>query len=150
MLTSTLSNSSQSIGADCVDAPVFTDIDAVVEAASGTICNSGLDIGTVVFEIDDSSDAEERRIERFLSQGCKYKLNNERPCCTLFTSLQLLAARDECHQLTHDQLDLVGMGQLRSLCQTDSMTQKSKAENVERQHAATLFRFGGHRICLCF
>ena len=141
-------NSSDSISADCVDTPIFIDINAVVEAASDTICNSGLDIGTVVVEIDDSKDVEERQIERFLSQGCKCKLNNGIPCCTLFTSSQLLADRDECRQLIHDQLDLVIKRQLRSLCQTDSTTQKSKARNVEHQHAATLFRFGGHRICI--
>ena len=38
---------------DCFDEPVFTDIDAVVDAASDVVCNTGLDIGTVVVENDD-------------------------------------------------------------------------------------------------
>ena len=133
---------------DCFDEPVFTDIDAVVDAASDVVSNTGLDIGTVVVENDDSSDAEERRIARFMSEGCKCKLNGRNACITRFTASQLSAARDECRQLTHDQLDMVVMGQLRSLSQADTVTQKTKAKNSRRQRTATFFRFSGHRICL--
>ena len=90
---------------------------------------------------DDCFDAEERRIARFMSEGCKgckCKLNGRNACITRFTASQLSAARDECRQLTHDQLDMVVMGQLCSLCQTDTVTQRT----------ATFFRFAGHRICL--
>ena len=66
---------------------------------------------------------------------------------TLFTTSQLQRARDECHQLTRDQLDMVVMGQLRAVCQSDSMTQKTKARNVKTKHTSTQYRFGGHRIC---
>ena len=39
------------------------------------------------------------------------------------------------------------MGQLRALCQIDPLTQKTKTKNKDRTRTATLFRFGGHRIC---
>ena len=59
-----------------------------------------------------------------------------------------MSARDECRQLTREQVDLVMMAQLRALCQGDDMTQKTKTKKTARQRTATLFRFGGHRICL--
>ena len=126
---------------------IITDIDAAVEEASDIVCNTGLEHGSVVVENDDDTDAEDRRIARFLSQGCKCQLHNGNPCYTLFTASQLSVVRDECRQLSRDEMDMVVMGQLRALCQSDSLTQKTKAKNTERTRTATLFRFGGHRIC---
>ena len=68
-------------------------------------------------------------------------------CFALFTASQLLAARDECRQLTRDQLDVMVMGQLRALCQIDPLTQKTKSNNMDWTRTATLFRFAGHCIC---
>ena len=94
-----------------------------------------------------AADAEEGRIDRFRSDGCKCQLSGGEPCHTLFTATQIRAASDKCHQLTHDQLDMVVMGQLRSSCRNDRVTMKSKANNTVCQHLMTLFHFGGHRIC---
>ena len=49
-------------------------------------------------------DAEEGRIDRFRSDGCKCQLSGGEPCHTLFTATQIRAACDKCHQLTHDHL----------------------------------------------
>ena len=103
-------------------------------------------------EYDDSYDGEERRIAHFLSGGCTCKLHGGRPCHTPFSASQLRAMRDEYRQLTCDELDMVVMGQLRALCQSDP-TQKTKAKNTEPRRTMMLCRFGGHRICLetfCF
>ena len=96
---------------------------------------------------DSSTDDEDGRIAHFLSEGCKCQLNDGSPCSALFTASQVMAARDECRQLTRDQLDVMIMGQLRALCQIDPLTQKTKTKNTDRSRTATLFRFGGHRIC---
>ena len=69
---------------------------------------------------------------------------------THFSLPQIRAARDECHQLTHDQLDMVVMGQLRSSCINDRVTLKSKASNTVSVRSMTLFHFGGHHICHTF
>ena len=129
---------------------MLINVDTLVEEAADTVCNTGLDIGGVIIENDDSSDAEEGRIDRFRSDGCKCQLSGGDPCHTLFTATQIQAARDKCHQLTHDQLDMVVMGQLRSSCRSDRVTLKSKANNTVRQRSMTLFHFGGHRICHTF
>ena len=96
---------------------------------------------------DNSTDDEEGRIARFLSQGCKCQLNDGSPCSALFNASQVMAARDQCRQLTWDQLDVMIMGQLSALCQIDPLTQKTKTKNTDRTRTATLFHFGGHRIC---
>ena len=88
-------------------------------------------------ENDDTGDAEERRVAWFLAGGCKCKLNDGNPCYLLFTPSQISSAHDDCRQLTRDQLDIVVMGQLRALCQRDSVTQKSKAINTGRKRPHT-------------
>ena len=46
------------------------DIEAVVDEASDIVCNSGLDIGGMVVEHNETKDEEERRIALFLADGC--------------------------------------------------------------------------------
>ena len=131
---------------------MIIDVECIVEEASDVVCTMGLDV-TVGVENDDSRDAEDRAIARFLAKGCNCSLTGGSPCHKTFTASQLQAARDECRQLTHDELDLVVMGQLRALCQSGPVTQKTKAKNTERRRSTTLFRFGGHRVCqktFCF
>ena len=128
------------------DVPVFRDVEADVDEASDVVCNVGLDIGDIVVEHGEIEE-EEGRIARFLAGGCSCKLHDGTPCCTQFTVSMLQEARAECRQLSREQLDMVVMGQLRVLCQRDSLTQRSKARNFERKRTCTLFNFQGHRVC---
>ena len=117
---------------------MLINVDTLVKEAADTVYNTGLDIGGVIIENVDSSDAEEGRIDRFRSDGCKCQLSGGEPCHTLFTATQIRAACDKCHQLTHDQLDMVVMGHLRSSCRNDRVTLKSKANNTVRQRLMTV------------
>ena len=89
----------------------------------------------------------DREAAQFLGTGCKCQLNSGSPCYTLFSPSQLQEARGDFHQLTRDQLDIVVMGQLMALCQRDTDTQKTKANNVAQQRTYTQYLFWGHRIC---
>ena len=120
---------------------LFSNVDMAVEEAADNVCIKGI---AVVVENDDSVDAGERRVARFLQEGCRCQLHAGNPCSSLFTAADLLAARDECRQLTREQRDMVVMSQLRALCQRDQHTQKVKAKNTQRQRTTTLFRYGGH------
>ena len=125
----------------------------MVSQAADIVTNDGLDLGSVVVEVDETDDAEEHRIARYTANGCSCKLDNGRPCHATFTPAQYRAMHDECRELTHDQLDLIIKGQLRALTQHDEITQKSKAKNTERIRSSTQFRIGGHRVCIktfCF
>ena len=128
------------------DVPVFRDVEADVDEASDVVCNVGLDIGNIVVEHGEIEE-EEGRIARFLAGGCSCKLHDGTPCCTQFTASMLQEARAECRQLSREQLDMVVMGQLRALCQRDSLTQRSKARNFERKRTCTPFNFQDHRVC---
>ena len=135
------------------ESSLFTDVESSVNAASDTICNGDIDLGEVIVECDDSQDAEEGRIARFVAGGCSCKLAGGSPCCYMFSAPEYRAMWDECRGLTHDELDLVVMGQLRAVTQRDELTQKTKASNSFRSRTSTQFRFGGHRVCIstfCF
>ena len=69
------------------------------------------------------------------------------PCSTQFTALMLQEARDECRQLTSEQLNMVVMGQLYALCHRDPLTQKNNAQNSERKRTFTPYHFQGHCMC---
>ena len=48
---------------------IFTDTDESVEVAADVVLSTGLDSDCVA--VDDIRDAEERRIARFMTEGCK-------------------------------------------------------------------------------
>ena len=120
---------------------------------SNEISDGDLDLGSEIVECDDTMDAEEGRIARFVAGGCFCQLSKGKPCHSRFSPAEIRALRDECRELTRDELDLAVMGQLRALTQRDEMTQKTRATNTPRARTSTQFRFGGHRICIktfCF
>ena len=136
------------------DASVFRDIEAEVNEASNIVCNGGLDIGDMIVEHDETNDEEQRRIARFLTSGCSCKLLYGIPCSTQFTALMLQEARDECRQLTREQLDMVVMGQLHALCHRDPLTQKNKLkilrESVHSLHIISkAIACVGTHLCSC-
>ena len=65
---------------------MLINVDTLVEEAADTVYNTGHDIRGVIIENVDSSDAEEGRIDRFRSDGCKCQLSGGEPCHTLFTA----------------------------------------------------------------
>ena len=101
----------------------------------------------MIVEHDETNDEEQRRIAGFLTSGCSCKLLDDIPCSTQFTALMLQEARDECRQLTREQLDTVLMGELHALCHRDPLTQKYKAQNSERKRTFIPYHFQGHRVC---
>ena len=97
-----------------------------------------VDIGSVVVEHDDTWDAEEERIAWFVACGCSCQhANKKTPCHRLFTADEYRTMRGDCRELTQDELDLVIMGQLSALTQSDATTQKQKASNTERVCSST-------------
>ena len=101
----------------------------------------------MIVEHDETNDEEQWRIARFLTSGCSCKLLDGIPCSTQFTALMLQEARDECRQLTTEQLDKVVMGKLHALRHRDPLTQKNKVQNSERNRTLTPYHFQGHHVC---
>ena len=91
---------------------VLRDVEAAVIGAPCILCNSGLDIGDMVVEHNETED-EEERIAWFLEGGCLCKLLDG---STQFIASILQEARNECQQLTREQLVRVIMGQFWISC----------------------------------
>ena len=124
---------------------MFTDVEAVVTQVSELISSGTLDLGPV--EIDHG-DVEDGIIASFVASGCTCKHGKGKtPCHTQFTATQYRHSRDECRDLTRDELDLVVMGQLQALTKRDTLTQKERATNAERVQTSTVYQFGGHKVC---
>ena len=107
----------------------------------------------VVLDVSDALELEEYCVTRFASAGCNCKYFGGEPCCKTFSGSHYLKVRDKCRQLTWSELDLVVMGQLLALTQTDQMTQAKKHSPKERRKSFTCFKHGGHNICIrtfCF
>ena len=133
---------------------IFSDTERAVSQASDLVRSGAVELSSVVVESEESPDQEEARIDLFLSSGCSCQYGpRNTPCHRLFSAAQYREMRDECRELTRDELDLVIMGQLRALTLRDSCTQGSKRAATTRVQTQTQFRFGGHQICMktfCF
>ena len=68
------------------DVSVFRDIETEENKPSDIVYNSGLDIGDMIVQHDETTDEEQRRVVRFLTSGCSCKLLDGIPCSTQFTA----------------------------------------------------------------
>lgn len=109
-----------------------------------------LDVPLVVEEGEEVWDKEERLLACFMANGCNCNHGpHGTPCHRLFTETQLREMRDECRELTSEELDLVIMGELRALTLKREHTWRA----TERVRTVSKFQFGGQPVCIktfCF
>ena len=93
----------------------------------------------------DLDEAEEQLIQQFAQDGCKCDLGtNKSPCCTTITVDYFRSVRCQMLELTHDELDLVVMGQVMAGCfSRETSTQRGQ----QRGKSYTMFYHNGARIC---
>ena len=100
----------------CDDIPFVTDIEASVERAADLVASGEIELGGIVVDVDDVWDQEKERIEAFVLCGCSCKYGpDESPCHSMFSATQYAEMRNECRELSRDELDLVIMGELTAL-----------------------------------
>ena len=105
---------------------IFIDIDSAVIEATRLVATGEVDLGTVVVDVDEAWDDEERKVAQFVARGCSCNhCPNHTPCHSLFSPTQYSEMRDECQELTTGEFDLVVMGELRALTLSDDRTQRS-------------------------
>ena len=101
-------------------------------------------------DVDDVWDRAKERVEALVLCGCSCKYGPEgSPCHSLFSATQYVEMRNECRELSRDELDLVIMGELRALTFCDTITWR----NEGRQRTISHYQFGGHPMCkstFCF
>ena len=90
---------------------VLLDIDAAVSEAASLVATGQVELGVVVIEGDKAWDHEVRKVAQFVAHGCSCNLGPKgTPCHKRFSAVQCQELRDECRELTKEELDLVVMG----------------------------------------
>ena len=78
-----------------------------------------LDKECVAIDQRELDEVEEELIQKFVQDGCKCDFGlNKSPCCTNISLEHFRSVRCQMVELTHDELDLVVMGQVMSGCFT--------------------------------
>ena len=88
-----------------------------VEIMLAGVAQGQLDVTTVPIDQRDLDVTEEQLVQEFVRDGCKCDLGPSRtPCSSSITVNHLQAVRCQMADLTHDELDLVVMGQVMAGC----------------------------------
>ena len=113
------------------------------EIVQAGVAQSQLDVTTVPIDQRDLDVTEEQLIQEFVRDGCKCDLGPSRtPCSSSITVDHLRAVRCQMMaDLTHDELDLVVMGQVMAGCFSSATFRKQ-----ERSRSFTIFHHNGTRI----
>ena len=115
------------------------------EIVCAGVARGQLDKETVPIDQRQLDEAEEQLIQQFAVDGCKCDLEpNRTPCCTSITVEHYRSMCCQMAELTHDELDLVVMGQVMAGCFSGEM---SSHRGQERAKSYTMFHHNGMRIC---
>ena len=136
---------------DSPDSPgVVSDVDLTATAARQLVMSGDVELGAIVLDTNQAWDDEEEKVASFVAGGCSCRLGpGNSPCHKLFSASEYSEIRDECRELSREELDLVIMGELRALTVRDSTTFRSS----DRVRTSSRFEVGGHRVCIktfCF
>ena len=113
------------------------------EIVQAGVAQGQLDVMTVPIDQRDLDVTEEQLVQEFVRDGCKCDLGPSRtPCSSSITMDHLRAVRCQMADLTHDELDLVVMGQVMAGCFSSETFRKQ-----ERSRSFTIFHHNGARIC---
>ena len=113
--------------------PVIYSTDMVIPEATDNGENS---------EERDINEREKQKIEIYLRDGCGCVKN----CSSHFDEVYLMKIRSDCAELTHDQLNLVVMGQLLSCVTESSETGVTRHIPHHRVRPSCSFLHGGVKV----
>ena len=83
------------------------------EIVQAGVARGQLDKECVPIDQRELDEAEEQLIQQFVRDGCKCDHGpNHSPCCTSISADHFRSVRCQMTELTHDELDLVVMGQV--------------------------------------
>ena len=92
-----------------IDGPVIEDITATVEEQ----LRQHLGQQPTMFEMREVDIKEERRVQEFLVTGCGCQHANGRQCSSQFSAQQFKTMRENCAELSWDELNMCIMSQVR-------------------------------------
>ena len=107
------------------------------------VARGQVDVASVPIDRRELDVMEEQLIQEFAREGCKCDLGPDRsPCSTSISVDHFRSVRCQMADLTHDELDLVVMGQVMAGCFSATTFRKQ-----ERSRSFTVFHHHGTRIC---
>ena len=113
------------------------------EIVQAGVARGELDVASVTIDQRQVDITEERLVQEFVGEGCKCNLGpNSSPCSGSITVNHYRSVRCQMADLTHDELDLVVMGQVMAGCFLMETFRKQ-----ERSRPLTIFHHNGARIC---
>ena len=113
------------------------------EIVQAGVAQGQLDVASVPIDQRELDVMEEQLIQEFVREGCKCDLGpNRSPCSSSITIDHFRSVRCQMADLTHDELDLVVMGQVMAGC-FSAVTFRQQ----ERSRSFTVFHHNGRRIC---
>ena len=115
------------------------------EIVRAGLAQGQLDKECVAIDQRELDEVEEELIQKFVQDGCKCDFGpNKSPCCTKISLEHFRSVRCQMVELTHDELDLVVLGQVMSGCFTG---ETSSHRGQERGKSYTIFHHQGSKIC---
>lgn len=124
-----------------VDEPEDSSPQTAEEIVSASLLSGSLtdicDVSVTVRSIDSE---EEELVKVFADHGCKCEFGpHKSPCCKSFSADHYLSVRGAFMEMTHDELDLIIMGQITAHCfQSPSATSDSASTSpVEKKRYTT-------------
>ena len=132
---------------DDEEEPVDEDLTAA-EIVEAGIAHGQLDVDSIPIDQRELDSAEEHIIQRFVRDGCKCDLGpNRGPCSSSITVDHFHSVRCQMAEMTHDELDLVVMGQVMAGYFSAGCFSAETFRQQERTRSFTIFHHNGIRIC---
>ena len=118
---------------------------SAAEIVHAGITRGRIEVESVPIDLRELDEAEEQLIQKFARDGCHCTFGaNQSPCCSTITADHYQSIRCQMMELTHDELDLVVMGQVMAGCYSG---ETSAHRLQERGKTYTVFHHQGARIC---
>ena len=138
-----LEEGSGSPGGEDEEEPTELEEPTAAEIVRDGVTQGQLDVVSLSIDQRELDATEERLIQEFTRDGCKCDLGpNHSPCCTSIKAEHFRSVRCQMAELTHDELDLVVMGQVMAGCFSEETFR-----GQERNRSFTVFHHNGTRIC---
>ena len=96
---------------------------------------------------DEILNGDEQKCKEFIERTCGCTINKGSPCSSLIPLDTYVCHRAEAAGLTRDQLDLVLIGAVMSVLNTNEKTFDKNHRSKGRQRIYSNYLFGGQRVC---
>lgn len=117
------------------------------EIVSASLLSGALsDACDIEIEVRPLDVEEEELIKTFIDRGCSCDLGpHKTPCCKSFSVDHYLSLRCAFAEMTHDELDMIVMGQVMATCHLSSTAESSEAPEITRN----IMRYYHQGVAVC-